>query len=390
MPDSTLLSLPATTTDWTIANAEVLRPGGLVREDLKIAGGRIGCAASAEGGHAASAVFDAGGGLVLPGIVDLHGDAFERSLEPRPGVLFDAAAALKDADQQLVANGITTAFHAVSISWEAGIRSLASARAIIEAMRSSRFLAAVYPHLRWEVFAIDEAEETLSWLEQAEHALFSLNDHLTIYLGMTPPSTKLDRLAARLGASLEETMELLDDQAGRRELAQAARDRVGRAVAALGVPLLAHDECTVEERRRHRALGSTLCEFPMTLDVAEEAKQAGEAIILGAPNVVRGGSQNNAIGAEDAIRAGLCTVLVSDYHYPSIMKAAFRLAGEGTEGLCDAWPLVSRGPALAAGLTDRGEIADGLRADLLVFWPETQDLRAVFVNGRKVLEFGRG
>ncbi len=72
--------------------------------------------------------FDATGLLVLPGIVDIHGDAFERQLQPRPGVDFPADIALADTESQLLANGITTAFHGVTLSWEPGLRSLTAWR----------------------------------------------------------------------------------------------------------------------------------------------------------------------------------------------------------------------------------------------------------------------
>ena len=332
--------------------------------------------------------FDAEGGLVLPGIIDLHGDAFERAIQPRAGVLFDTVPALRDADRQVVANGITTVFHAITVSWESGLRSVDTARDIVTTINAGGFLADTLPHLRWEVFATDATEEVLAWLKRSPHAMLSLNDHTSAFLDLTPPSAKLDRMAARMGIAVSDVQALLRQQAERQAEVPAAIEALCVAASRLGVPILAHDERSAAERKRHRQLGVTVCEFPVTLDAAREAASAQEPILLGAPNVVRGGSHTGAIDAAHAIADGLGTVLVSDYHYPSLMQAAFRLAGPEQQDLARSWALISRAPALAAGLADRGAVQPGLRADILVFWPGSTRLRAVFVAGRKVAEYG--
>ncbi len=382
-PRNVFMTGTGETMNWTIKNARVPEASGVTDRDIPVAGGLIADRADPD-----APVFDAAGGLVLPGIVDLHGDAFERALQPRAGVRFSTDAALDEVDRQVVASGITTVFHAITVSWEGSIRSLETAGEIVAAVRSGDFLAATYPHIRWEIFATDAVDEVLDWLGRSEIAMLSLNDHTTAFLHLEPPSPKLDRLATRMGVSVGEVQAILREQAAREAAVPEAVKQMCRAAGTLGVPVLAHDERSAEERRRHRALGVTVCEFPVTRDAAQDAAEAGEPILLGAPNVVRGGSHTGAINAADAISAGLGTVLVSDYHYPSLMQAAFKLAGPDHGNLFESWKLVSRAPALAAGLDDRGAIAAGLRGDMLVFWPRSTTLRAVFVGGRKVVEYG--
>ena len=128
-------------------------------------------------------------------------------------------------------------------------------------------------------------------------------------------------------------------------------------------------------------------EFPLTLETAAEARAAGEHVILGAPNVVRGGSHNGALDATTAVRDGLCSVLASDYHYPSPLHAAFRLASPDDAGFAKVWHLVSANAAAAAGLSDRGRLEEGKRADLILV--DAKDMRhpkvmATFVGGRLV------
>lgn len=130
--------------------------------------------------------------------------------------------------------------------------------------------------------------------------------------------------------------------------------------------MLSHDERSCGERAVHRALGVRVCEFPLAREVAADAVARGEHVVMGGPNVIRGGSHTGAMSAEDSIRDGVCTVLASDYYYPSLLHAAERLVGRGVQSMGDAWRLVSRNPAAAMGLHDRGEIALGRRADLAV------------------------
>jgi alpha-D-ribose 1-methylphosphonate 5-triphosphate diphosphatase len=152
--------------------------------------------------------------------------------------------------------------------------------------------------------------------------------------------------------------------------------------------LLSHDDASPQQRRWFRALGCRLAEFPTTVETAEDAASHGDDIVLGAPNVVRGGSHTGWIDATEMIGRGLCSVLASDYYYPAPLLAAFTLARQGILPFGQAWALVSQTPANAVKLNDRGQIAPGQRADLIIVDPSAvgQQPRAVaaIVAGRVV------
>jgi alpha-D-ribose 1-methylphosphonate 5-triphosphate diphosphatase len=367
-----------------ISNGTVLHPEGAVKADLSIEDGRFGSVAP----HGA-AVIDATGLIALPGIVDIHGDGFERQVMPRPGVRFDVALALRDTDRQLVANGITTAFHGVTVSWEPGLRSVQAAAEIIEAIGSmrDRLSCDTRLHIRWETFALDQLATVLDWLNMAPRPIIALNDHTTGSVLKGTIARKLPQMAERSGLSQDAYKALLERVWARRDAVPAAIEAMAKAAAACGNILLAHDEASPAERKHFRGLGARSSEFPLSLDTAADARRHGEHVILGAPNVVRGGSHNGALNATDAIRSGLCTCLASDYHYPSPLHAAFKLAGADLSGLADAWKLVSTNPAAAAGLGDRGSIEAGKRADLLLVDASRADhpeVVATFSAGRLV------
>jgi alpha-D-ribose 1-methylphosphonate 5-triphosphate diphosphatase len=153
-------------------------------------------------------------------------------------------------------------------------------------------------------------------------------------------------------------------------------------LSALGVRLGSHDDADAETRAFYRGIGADIAEFPITVPAARAAREAGEPILMGAPNVVRGGSQSGNIAAEALVADGLCDALVSDYYYPALSQAAWRLADGGTLSFAAAWETISAAPARIAGLADRGRLSPGLRADLVVVDPATRAVEATIAGGR--------
>ena len=321
-----------------------------------------------EEGSAARRI-DARGLMVLPGVVDIHGDAFERQMMPRPGVHFAMDIALHDTDRQVIANGITTVFHGVTWSWEPGLRSASNARAILAAMEElrPRLGADTKFHLRHETFNIDAEPEIADWIGGRRIGLLAFNNHMPAMKDNAPVRpAKLAQMAERSGISLDAFQDLVSRIARRADEVPGSIKRLSAAAKANGVPLLSHDDVSPEQRCWYRSMGCRLAEFPTTIETAQEAASAGDDIVLGAPNVVRGGSHIGWINAKDMIARGLCSILASDYYYPAPLIAAFRLAADGIVALEKAWTLVSAIPAAAVGLTDRGVIAPGRRADLIL------------------------
>ncbi|WP_416896629.1 MAG: alpha-D-ribose 1-methylphosphonate 5-triphosphate diphosphatase [Minwuia sp.] len=371
--------------DWVIRGGRVLMGGEIVRTSVTVDGCRI-----ADEGKASRHI-DAEGLLVLPGIVDIHGDGFERQIMPRQGVGFGLPLALVETDRQLIANGITTAFHGLTVSWEPGLRSIENAQAFVDALQATRPLLACDTrlHLRWETFALDAVDLVAGWFDLEPPPILAFNDHTTLTVQALRPGNKLEQWASRAGVTSDAYVELVNDVWSRREEVPAAISKLAERAREKGLVLLAHDERSPAEREQFRAMGAITSEFPMTPETAAAAREAGEHTVLGAPNVLRGGSHTGALNAADSVGEGLCTVLASDYFYPAQLQAAFRLAAEGVASLEAAWPLVSANAAAAAGLPDRGVIEPGKRADLILVDdsdPALPRVRAVFVAGRKVYE----
>lgn len=152
--------------------------------------------------------------------------------------------------------------------------------------------------------------------------------------------------------------------------------------------MLSHDDRTPNERMWFRALGIDIAEFPITIETAAAARSGGDAIVFGAPNVVRGGSHTGCPQAADMVRRGLCDILASDYYYPAMLQAVAVLVRSGDASLARAVGLVTAGPAAALKLTDRGYLDEGLRADVIVvdLGSETRpaDVVATIAGGRIV------
>jgi alpha-D-ribose 1-methylphosphonate 5-triphosphate diphosphatase len=368
-----------------IHGGAVLAGDALVETAIDIADGRI-AAVGTESGNGRS--LDARGLYVLPGIVDIHGDAFERQLMPRPGVRFATHVGLKDSDRQAIANGITTVFHGVTASWEPGLRSIDTARAILVAVEELEgdLAADTRLHLRHEAFNLDAEAEIADWLAARRIDMLGFNDHM-IWENTPPRVRKLSQMAERAGISAEDFQALIERLRGRADEVPQATERLAAAARAGGVPMLSHDDMSAEQRRRFRALDCRVAEFPTTVATAEDATGAGDDVVLGAPNVVRGGSHVGWIGAADMIKQGCCTVLASDYYYPAPLLAAFRLVADGVAPLPQAWSYVSGNAARAASLGDRGRIEPGLRADVILVDgsdPAHPAVVATLVEGRLV------
>lgn len=374
-------------TDIFIEGGRALLDGDFSETSLSIEGGRIRDCDSGRS-HAALAL-DARGLLVLPGIVDLHGDAFERQMMPRAGVDFPIDVALIDSDRQAIANGITTVFHATTWSWEPGLRSADNARKLLEAIESlrPRLAADTRFHLRHETYNLDAEEEIGEWLANGRIDLFAFNDHMDNTVALLGKPQKRSRMVERTGLSGDDFDNLVQRVLARADDVPASISRLAEIARKADVRMLSHDDETPAMRRAFRAQGVTIAEFPVNEETAREAAAGGDAIVFGAPNVVRGGSHTGWTKASEMIEKGLCSVLASDYYYPAPLLAAFRLAADGVLPLGKAWKLISTAPARAAGLSDRGTLAKGQRADILLVddaLPMRPRIVAVITDGRLV------
>ncbi|THH36983.1 alpha-D-ribose 1-methylphosphonate 5-triphosphate diphosphatase [Aliishimia ponticola] len=355
--------------DVEFTGASVLRPDGLSEDPIAIAEGTVASKAARQ--------VDLSGYRILPGIIDVHGDGFERHVAPRRGAMKDIGEGILAAEAEIAANGITTGVMAQFISWEGGLRGPEFGADVFCAIRDARTVTDLIPQARFETHLLDLYADFPAQLAAWKVPYVVFNDHLPhdrLAAGKTPK--QMTGQALKAGRSPENHHTLLKQLHAASPQVPAALDALCARLGADGLRMGSHDDSTAEQRATWRKRGVQITEFPETVEAAE----ASDLIVLGAPNLVRGGSHKGNVSALDLVMMGLCDALASDYHYPSPRRAALFLAR--TMGLESAWKLVSEGPARVLGLTDRGQLAEGLRADLTIL--DADNRVAATISGGRV------
>ncbi|WP_386175452.1 alpha-D-ribose 1-methylphosphonate 5-triphosphate diphosphatase [Sulfitobacter sp. R86518] len=328
---------------------------------------------------------DLDGYMIVPGIVDVHGDGFERHLAPRRGAMKTMQEGLVAAEAELAANGITTAVLAQFISWEGGLRGYEFAEQVFGAIQqvSDTLVTDLRGQLRLETHLLDLYADLPQRMQDWGLSYVVFNDHLPhdrLAKGQVPK--RMVGQALKAGRNPDDHLRMMQDLHAQSADVPGALDWLCKVLASRGIQMGSHDDTTAEGRALWRKRGVRVAEFPETLEAAEAAAAAGDHVVLGSPNVVRGGSHNGNVSALDLISMGIGGALASDYHYPSPRRAAFMLADRGVLPLAQAWHLVSAGPATVLGLSDRGVIATGKRADLLVLDAQTRRVALTMSGGR--------
>ncbi|MEO7465419.1 MAG: alpha-D-ribose 1-methylphosphonate 5-triphosphate diphosphatase [Sphingobium limneticum] len=345
---------------------------------------------------AAPGALDMEGDFLIPGLVDLHTDNLERHYEPRPGVTLDAIGAVLAHDGMMATAGITTVFDSLSLhgdrkGFDRGA-ALAPMLSALNAAREEGILRADHQlHLRCEVTNPGLLKLLEPQLDNPLLRLLSIMDHTPgqrQWRNMSPADMR--KMALSYGASEQEIdqhmIERLSERAA--DAAHANREAVAAIAREYRIPLATHDDESIEHVADAVAIGAVIAEFPVTLEAAAEARRRGMAVLMGAPNLIRGGSHSNNVSAAEVAKAGYLDGLTSDYAPISSLRAAFCLT-ELPFGmpLAAAVATVSATPAEIVGLTDRGVIASGRRADLVRVmrskggWPV---VRGVWREGRRV------
>ena len=360
----------------------------IVTGDRVIDNGRVGI----ENGEIVE-VTDIGGSpanrWLLPGLVDLHCDAIEKVIEPRPGVRMPLDYAIEAADRISLSAGILTPFYSLSFSeGELGVREPKLAARIVReiAARRGGQLVDARIHCRYEITDTGSAAILEALIDEGCADLLSFMDH-------SPGQGQfhdLEAYASFLATNYDHSADKINDLV---EQKRQAKDSAGARVAALaavarsrGVAIAGHDDDSPERVETMRALGATISEFPVNEHTARAAVNSGMGT-FGAPNLLRGASQSGNILAVDAIRAGVATSLCADYVPAALLPAAFRTAELTDLTLPQSVAMVSRNPARMAGLTDRGEITAGQRADLIEveFVRGTPQVVRAWVAGREAM-----
>lgn len=386
-----------------IRNAKVVLPDRVISGDIYIEGGVIAGVVPAEsapagdekGGRfadAAEAVFDAGGSYVLPGMIDVHSDAIEKEIQPRPNTLFPMDFALCELEKKLAASGITTMYHSLSLGVGLSLRGDDLLVQLVERIKQYRRQRAMIRHrihLRYEV-------SHLSGLPLAEELVRSGDIDYLSYMNHSPgqgqykaPGSFEAYVMKNQGVDREEVQEIVRNLLERQERINWGRlEELAADARSRDIPIASHDDDSPAKIDEAVRCGITVSEFPLNLETAIYAKERNLHVCVGAPNIVRGGSHDKNLRAMDAVKAGAVDILCSDYYPSSLLMAVFKISEEGLP-LSHAANMASLNPARALGIDDEtGSITPGKTADLIVV--EVIDgypfVRQTWVNGTVVYE----
>lgn len=380
----------AATDALVIENARIVTPSGVLEESsLAVEGGRIagiGKTPSAKGCRR----IDAAGCWLMPGFIDLHSDALEKDLEPRPNTRFPLDIVLVELDKKLAACGVTTIFHAVSFAeGEIGVRCNDQAAAVIEriAALAPRLVVDTRIHARFEVTDEAAVPRLEALLNGGKIQLLSLMDH-TPGQGQFREAAAFENYYRRVyGKEKAEVDEIIERKIRSQEKAAARLERMIALCRNLGVPLASHDDDSREKIRWLEDRAVAISEFPVNMEALRAAGDSGLHVCLGAPNVLRGASQGGNLSARKAIEAGYGDILCSDYAPMTLLHAVFTLESLGLAPLHEAVNMVSLRAARAVGIdAEKGSLEEGKAADfILVQRPDgVPRILKTFVSGQEV------
>jgi len=375
-----------------VNNVRLVLENEVVSGSLEMRGGRI--ASFSDSGSQQPGALDGGNAFLLPGLVELHTDNLDKFFTPRPKVDWPAHSAMSSHDALMVASGITTVLDAIGVGdVRDGGHRLENLSKMITAIQDSNRMginrADHQLHLRCELPHHTTLPLFEALMSTPELSLVSLMDH--------SPGQRQYASLEMYRTYYQGKYQLNDeqmDQFEREQLALAAefstpnRNAIAGLCQARGIPVASHDDATAAHVAESHAVGSAIAEFPTTLEAARASRDCGMRVLMGAPNIVRGGSHSGNVAAWQLASHGLLDILSSDYYPASLLDAVFRLVADERNALTlpQAAALVTRNPAQAIGLHDRGTIAEGLRADLVLAHTDHGHvhIRHVWSQGRLV------
>lgn len=376
--------------ELTLTNAHLVLPDAVMHGTIHIKDGFI---ADISEGIAASGD-DIGGDYIIPGLIELHTDHLETHYAPRPGVRWNLKAAIQSHDAQVAASGITTVFDCLRLGsveddgFAAGEMRAMSA-AISEAQRAGRLRAEHRIHLRCEVSAPNVLDHFAEFEDDAAVGLLSLMDHAPGQRQFQTMDQYILYYKKQRGLSDAEFDAFCAFRINQSETySQKHRQALAKACHQRAIAVASHDDATLEHVEESKSLGVSVAEFPTSMTAAEVSNANGMGVLMGAPNVVRGGSHSGNIAAQSLAEAGVLDILSSDYVPSSLIQAPFMLDENiETLSLPAAIAMVTANPARQVGLNDRGSLQIGLRADLVQvtrFSGDVPVVRSVWREGNRV------
>ena len=352
-----------------LANARLVLPDTVLHGRMTIEHGQI--TEIAEGGGVPAGALDCRADLVLPGLVELHTDNLERHMEPRPDVDWPHLPALLAHDGELASTGITTVFDALRVgsihTGKAGYGEYARQLAdeMLRARDAGYFRISHFLHLRAEICSETLLEELACFGPEDRVGVVSLMDHTPGQRQFRDLSVLKTYVSKKRAMSDADFVDHVDNlKALQRRYGDAHQTGAVAAARRVGAVLASHDDTTTEQVAASAAHGVGFAEFPTTMEAAQACRAHGIAVMMGAPNLIRGGSHSGNVAAHELAEAGLLDIVSSDYVPSALLLAAFRLAAIWQD-MPRAVATVTAAPARAAGLDNRGALVAGLRGDVI-------------------------
>ncbi|MCZ8515200.1 phosphonate metabolism protein PhnM [Paenibacillus filicis] len=346
---------------------------------------------------AGTEVIDAGGGFITPGMIDIHSDYIEHMTAPRPTSLIDFRLSLRETEKELIAHGITTMYHSLSIFKSIDykyrpIREPENVRKLIDLIdetHSSKHLVRHRFHARFEIDNLDEVDNLKSYIAEEKVHLVSFMDH-TPGQGQYRDLEVYKKTIRGYNDITDENIDLIiSEHQTKQKLTVEAIREIAEMAKARNIAIASHDDDSLEKVDLVQSFGTAISEFPITLEIARKAKEKGMFTVAGAPNVILGGSHSGNLSAEEAVKDGCIDILCSDYYPASMLHAVFQLAGPRREDLAEMFKLVTLHPARAVNIdSEIGSIREGKKADLLIIERLEPDqfpvITAVMVDGKLI------
>lgn len=373
-----------------LTNAQLVLEDQVVRGTVVVEDGLIREFDSSISAHG----HDMEGDFLIPGLVELHTDHLEMHYSPRPSVRWNLTAAIQAHDAQIAASGITTVFDCLRIGadedggfGEGEMRAMSAA--IEKAQKAGRLRAEHMIHLRCEVSAPDTAERFREFDDDDSVRLVSLMDHAPGQRQFQTMDQYTLYYKEKRGLSEEQFAAFVERRQNQSNTYSAKhRALLAEACKARNIAVASHDDATLAHVEEARQYGTTVAEFPTSLEAAHASHDAGMGVLMGAPNVVRGKSHSGNIAARDLATANVLDILSSDYVPASLLHAPFVLAETVDHiSLPQAVAMVTSNPARQVGLSDRGRIAKGCKADLVQvrYHDSLPQVRTVWRDGVRVV-----
>jgi alpha-D-ribose 1-methylphosphonate 5-triphosphate diphosphatase len=358
---------------FIIKNATIVTPTGLIDSGVvRVEGNLIhSVGLGSDSTNPGLEVIDAQGGILMPGIIDIHTDALDMEIVPRPGADIPLPVAFRELDRKMCGCGFGTVFHSLHLGYEVA-EAMSRSRIARKEIFEHTYLAAQGPcflhnkiHLRYEVTGIKAYDSCFELIEKGIVSLLSIMDHTP---GQGQVSKEYALIALRRKGKTEaEILMEYEEMLSRPKIEGARLEELIRFATKRNIPVASHDDDSIEKVEQMYSLGARICEFPINLESAIMATDLGMHVVGGASNVLRGGSLSGNLSIKNAVLQRVVNVLCSDYYPPSILHAVFQLHYQEGLPLHESVNLATLNPARSAGIDlVTGSIEAGKQADLLI------------------------